>query len=185
MGNTPPRLGSVHHEQQAVSLGNGPDFSDVQQIPRQIGAVGADDGSCVIPNRGRNGIAIDSAPVIGGQNGQLYAPVFQLIQGPQNGVVLHSGGNNVITGVQDTLDGSVQGSRCIGGKGDICRILPVKQLSKGTAGLVNRPRSRQGRLVHSPSRVAEGAHGLYHRPQNALRLLQRCRRVVEIDHRFP
>ena len=96
--NYPRRLGSVHHQQQTVGLGDCSDFPHIHQIPRQIGAVGADNGPGVAPDGSFKGFIRDPPPLVGGQNGQFHASFLQFIQGPQDRIVLHGGGNHMVAG---------------------------------------------------------------------------------------
>ncbi len=90
------RLGGVHHQQQAVLLGKAPDGPDIQQIPRQVGAVGADDTTCVGPQQAAEVVVVDAALPVRRQEVHLH--LLQPVQGTQNGIVLAVSGQHMVTG---------------------------------------------------------------------------------------
>lgn len=92
----PRRLGGVHHQQQAVLLGKAADGPDIQQIPRQVRAMGADDAPCVGPQQTAEIVVVDAAPPIRRQEVHLHP--LQPVQGPQHGVVLAVSGQHMVTG---------------------------------------------------------------------------------------
>ena len=133
----PRRLGGVHHQQQAVLLGKAPDGPDIQQIPRQVGAVGADDAPCVGPQQAAEIVGVDAAPPIRRQEVHLHP--LQPVQGPQHGIVFAVGGQHVVTGGEQPVDGDVQGLGGVAGEPHPLRSGAAQQPGQLLTGAIDDP----------------------------------------------
>ena len=175
-------LGGIDDVDELMPSGDGTDFCDIQQISREIGAMGGDDGLCIGTNFLFKILVADISQGIRRQNRQLHALILQLVEGTEHGVVLQCRGDHMVAGVQNALDGGVQGLGRIGGKGDALRAFRAEKLGQCRPGIVNDPRRAQRTAVDAPAGIAEGLHGLNHRLNDAVGLAQCGGGVVEIDH---
>ena len=119
-------LGSIHNVDQTVSACQRADPADVQQIACQIGTVSGNDGFGIGLDFLFQILIANVAHWIRGQYGQLHTLVFHLVQGPENGVMLQRGGDHMVTGPQNALDGNVQRLGGIGSKRNPLRAFRAK-----------------------------------------------------------
>ena len=88
------RLRRVHDEEQPPLMREPPDAPDVEEVPRQVRRVRADDGLCVRPDE-RGEVVIAHAPLpVGGDERDVHA--LEPVERPEHGVVLAVGGDYMI-----------------------------------------------------------------------------------------
>ena len=181
-GEYPRGLGGIYRKQHTVLLRNGPDAPNVQQISRQIGAVGADNQPGVLPNVLFKIFIPNPPKPVRRENGQFHPCFFQLVQGPENGVVFQRCGDHMVPGAQGALEGSVQALGGVGGEGNAGGVHSAEQFRQSAPGIVCRPGGLQRGIVDAPPGVAEGGQAPNHGIDHGLGLLQRGCRVVKVDH---
>ena len=79
-------------------------------------------------------------------------------------------------------DGDVQRLGRIGGQADVIRLRAAEQRRQRLARGEDRPGGGKALGVGAAAAVAHGLHGLHDRVDDAGRLAQGGRRVVQIDH---
>ena len=175
-------LGGIHNVDKLVFPGDGTDSFNIQQITCQIGTVGCDDCYCVRADFFLKVFVTEVAESIRGKDGQFYPLIFQLEERSEDRIVLQCGGNNMVTGMQYTLDRHIQRFCGIGGKRNAIRTFRTKQLGKCRTGIINDSRSAESTVVHTASGISQRTHCFRHSLHHAIRFFYSSGSIVEINH---
>ena len=79
-GQDSRRLGRVHDQLQAMSMGNGPHPADIHRVAREVGGMGADDGSGLRPDQPLKIAVVD--PSLPGRSTELCSRSVEITWSP-------------------------------------------------------------------------------------------------------
>ena len=93
----PRCLGRIQDKQQGCLCADPSHPFNIHHISRKVGCMGTYDPLCVGPDGSFQVLIPYIPPAIGPDNGQLHSPLPHHIQGAEDGIVLHHGGDHMIT----------------------------------------------------------------------------------------
>ena len=176
------RLRRVYDEQQSPLMREPPDAPDVEEVPRQVRRVRADDGPRVRPDE-RGEVIIAHAPEpVGGDERDVYA--LEPVERAEHGVVFTVGGDHMIPRRKQPADRDVQRLGRVRRECHMVGARTAEQRRGGLACVVDDAGRCERFLVRAAPGVAERRHGPHDRVDDAGGLAQRRGCVVEIDHGF-
>ncbi len=162
-------LGGIHEKAQAVGRAELPHLPQRQQRPTHVAGVGHDHGPGAGGQAAGEGLDPQTPVLCAGDPGKGDASALQLHQRPHDGVVLHSGHQHMVTGLEEALQQDVQTLGDVFGKDHVLAVLPAEQLAQHLPGLVYGLLHAVGPLVTAPVDVAarlrqKAIHGVRHGP---------------------
>ena len=180
-GQHPRRLGGVQHEGYASFSAGCGDALHRQTVAEHVGDMGAD-------RRVRTGIQRllklrqhhlrPKERCV--HHRQLH--VGDTVERPCHRVMLIPGDDDPAPRLYQRFDGDVQPVGGVGGEHYPCRVVYAEQLRRQTAALKIRLLRQPRGGIAAPPRRTHGRHRIVHSTAHTLRLLQRCRTGVQIDH---
>ena len=110
---------------------------------------------------------------------------FEVLQGAQDGVMLHAGRNDVVTFLQDAEKSDVQGFRTVFGENDTVKAVPVEKHIQCVAAILHEGGAGDGKLVSASPCVGAGFDGSLDGGKHLVGFsASRCG-VVKINHHEP
>ena len=91
-------------------------------------------------------------------------------------------GDGVVSGLQQAVDGRIQGLGGVGREDHVVRAGAAEEGRQLPAGVVDHPGGVQGGAVSAPGGIPQTLDGRDHRPGHLRRLVQAGGGAVEIDH---
>ena len=175
-------LGSIHQEEDPPLPAQGAHLSDGKQGARHVGGVGEHHRPYILRQALRQAVRQQLSPVCTGQILHRHPLALQLFQGPQDGVVLHGGGEHLVAGPQQAVEQEVE---AIGGPRREAHVPGIRAVHQGAQLLPHRQHPAggvPGPLIAPPADVA--AHMLQvvrHGRPHAGGLGERGGRIVQVD----
>ena len=105
----------------------------------------------------------------------------QGVQRPHHRVVLKAGDRHLRPRRHQGMDGNVQPVGAAGGEHHLLRAA-AEEFSRRLPAGEHRLRSLLRRRVSAPARTGAAAHGAFHRPVDALGLVEGGSAVIQVDH---
>jgi len=166
-GDVADGLGGIDQIENFVFFGDAADGGDVLEGAADVAAVDNSDEPGVGPNGAADVVGINQALPVGGNIGNVNTqPLLQGMERPQDGIVLHAGGDNMIarTG-EDALDGQDQAVGAVEGHDDVVRLGDIEQTGDAFTGFVDNLTGFDGFLIRAaagggPYLMGIPVHGL-------------------------
>jgi len=150
-GNMADGLGGIDQIENFVFFGDAADGGDILEGAADVAAVDDGDEPGVGPNGTADIVGINQALPVGGNIGNVNTqPLMQGMERPQDGIVLHAGGDNVVAGPgEDALDGQDQAVGAVEGHDDVVGLGAVEQAGDAFAGFVDDLTGFDGFLIRA------------------------------------
>ena len=115
---------------------------------------------------------------------EVYADFPQMVQRPQDRVVLTNGRDNMVVLAEQSAQRCVQRLGGVSGERNAGRVRCIQQLCHCAPRRIHQTAGVQGRLVGTASRVARRAQSVQHGLFHLQRFVQSGGGIVQIDHGF-
>ncbi len=182
-GQDSRRLGRVHDQLQAMSMGNGPHPADIHRVAREVGGMGADDGSGLWPDQPLKIAVVDPSLPVSRDKAERHAPLrLQPVQGSQHGIMLQIRGDHMVAGVQQSADGDIQRLGGIAGEYHMIRPGAVEKRRQLLPCAIDDPGGGKTAVMGAAGAVSQRGHGGHHRVDHRLGLSEGRGGVIQIDH---
>ena len=178
----PGGLRGVDYQKRTMRVRHCADPGNIEHISGQIGGVSADDRLCVRAEQRLHVLVSDVSAAIRADKIDRRTARLHIVQRAQYGIMLEIGRNDVIARRNQSVDRDIQRLSRVCRENDMVGARTAEQLRQSAPRLEYHARRRQRRAVRAPRGIPGGQYRVFHRLGNLRRLVQRCRRIIQIDH---
>ena len=178
------RLRRIYDQQQAVPVCKLRRASKVGSVAGHVGSAGHHQRTGLRAQEAFPLVIPQAAFFVHTGEAEVYADFPQMVQRPQDRVVLTNGRDNMVALAEQSAQRRVQ---CLGSIGCECnagRVRCIQQLCHCAPRRIHQTAGVQGRLVGTASRVARRAQSVQHGLLHLRRFVQSGGGIVQIDHGF-
>ena len=176
------RLRSVHHQKQISALCNLPDFFQIRNISGEIGRMRNYDSFRIFLHKIRKFFILQHTIPVRRKKADFHAFFLQPVKRSEHRIMFADCGYHMISFMKQSENRGIQCFCSVQGKCNLRTILCMKKFCQLLSYPINTPSRLQRSLMCSPSRISHRMKGTDHSRFHLFWLLQRCRRVIQINH---
>ena len=175
-------LGDIHREPDTGRAGDGGNFANGQQGPRNIRGVQDQNQSRVRTKGASDRVRVQAAATVARRNRQADAPGFEFPQRPHYRIVLHRTDDDMIAGIQKSEQKQIDCFRGVFRKDQTVRGRRVEQGGQRVTNLIDHAGGRQRFAMAGPAGAATAIFQVVlHGGQDSGRLGPGCGGVIKIN----